>query len=734
MAQLGQVIGGKAQRYQAVVPPAPQMDSTSTLLMKMAQPILEKHVQQQQQKQFVKGMQRVATGEAYTDIRGEDSFLSNIFGPSATVAGAAAMAKVKGVEDYQTQMYSDMQGMAELSPEQFREHAVNGMNQFLTGDADVDNVVQAKMVEGLGPLMKAQVKANYAWTQKRAATEFNGMLQSSGDKFHSIAIQHSQGLINDDDFQLAKGQLLLASQPVAGMNDETYKNAVLDSATLAMTKGNLWVDRVFRESGMYDSLPAEDQTKLEAARVAATNKVRNEYGFNKYGGAVAEILGGAEGRSPAQTNQMIKEVNERYMRETGADSGIISMKDGIGVNKAFYSRAYRNQDKMRELSFKAQLDAQADAQLAEQAVSLAQKGAGNFAIGMGVPKPKFDLAVSNTMTSAMASGNVDLALNVAIENYTAGNGYVNPQFQSMLTEPLRQITQGQMPGPEFDRSIEFLNKLSTMPNSGGAVTAYIGAEGEVQLQRYRNALVNFQGDKLQAAQAAWGTPVVKGPKLDNAELKPLMLEAVAEKYDGKGVMNSIDRWWRGANNMPESSQDVLFNAVQADASAYINNLGMEPKAAFKKAMEGTSGLNFDRAGQFAYRKKPNQQPLGALIGADDNTVNVTFAPFIQKLARDKGVFVNVPGGGDAEGRADYYNSNQDLTNWFGGGDSDVSILRHDDTVDDQGRAVGVFSALLMRNGETARITFTSADYKRDYEQLLKGDPDELTKILMKAGM
>jgi hypothetical protein len=347
---------------------------------------------------------------------------------------------------------------------------------------------------------------------------------------------------------------------------------------------------------------------------------------------------------------------------------------------------------------------------------------------MGVPKGKFDLAVSNKITAGLGAGNVDGALGVVIDNYTHGNGYVNPQFRSMLTEPLRQITQGQMPGPEFDRSIQFLDKLSTMPNSGGAVSAYLGTDGEVQLARYRNALVNFNGDKLQAAQAAWGTPLVKGPKLDSIEMKPLMLEAITDKLEGKGVLNSIDRWFRGANNMTATSQDVVFQAVQADAGAYMNNLGMEPKAAFKKAMEGTAGRNFDRAGQFAYTKTPDQKPLGALIGADDNTVNTTFAPFLQKLARDRGVLTNIPGGGSATGRADFFNKNTDLTNWFGGGDSDVSIIRHEDSKDEAGNTFGVFSALMMRNGETAIVNFTSKDYKAQYETLLKERTKPLTPI------
>ncbi|QIN95109.1 hypothetical protein A2_00370 [Pseudomonas phage BIM BV-45] len=734
---LGQVIGGGQQRYQAVQAPAPQKDSTSELLFKMAQPILQQKLAQEQQAKFVEGMQRVAVGEAYKDIKGEDSFLSNIFGPSASVTGAAAMAKVKSVDDFNTQMYQDMQGMASMSPEQFREHAVKGMQQHLTGDADVDNVIQSKMVESLGPLMKTQAKANYAWQQQQTTNSFNGMMQAAGDKFHGIAQQFAQGLMNKDDFEQAKASLILSSQPLEGMNPETYKKAIMDSAALAMNKGNMWVDRVFQQTGMYDGLDVDDQTKMIKARDAAAAKVKNEYGFNKYGAAIGELMGGAAGRSPAQNHDMANAINQRYMDETGSETGLLNMKDVISMDRSTYSRMFKMQDKVKELSIKAQMDAKAEGQLAMQAVELVQGGKGNYAVGMGIPRNKVDVAFNEGFTSKLASGKTEDALDMASTNYSHGNAYVNPQFQGMLLEPFRQITTGGVPGPEFDRTMQFLDAWAQRPESGGAIDAYLGSENVVKLQRYRDSLIAFQGDKQQAAKAAWGTPVVAGPKLSSVDNKPLMMDAIRQKIEGKGVMNKIDRWWKNVPGMSDAAKDVVFNAVAQDAQTYVNNLGMAPQAAIMRAMEGAGRQSVDTVGAYAIPKEPNQLPLAALVGTDDQTMARVFPKFLQSMARKQGVAVNLTGGGSnvtsKKGEATPWTNVTDLTNWYGGGDADVSLMRSRDVTDKDGNVYGVYSGLLFRDDKTATVNFTSKDLKEFYENTIRNRND-VTDSLRKAGL
>lgn len=742
MATLGQVIGGRGQQYQGVQAPAPQRDSTGDLLFRMAMPIVQKKLAEVQEQKFAEGMQRVAMDEAYADIKKEDSLLSNIFGPSASVAGAAAMAKVKSVDDFSTQMMQDMQGMAELTPQQFREHAVKGMGNFLTGDNEVDNVVRTKMVESLAPLMKTQAKANYAWTQQQSAKQYGGMLQAAGDKFFSVAYQKSQGLISAEDFELAKAELLQASQPIAGMNAKTYQDALLNSAQLAMNKGNLWVDRVFQQTGVYDGLDAEEQTKIIKARDSAAARVKNEYGFNKYGAAIGELMGGAAGRSLVASHEMANSINERFMAETGAETGLITTTDLISINRSMNTRLYRMQDKTRELSIKANMDAQAEGQLAQQTMELIRLGKGNYAIGMGVPRNKVDVGFDAAFTSLLGAGDAAGALDLASSNYTHGNGYVNPQFQGMLLEPFRQITQGGVPGAEFDRSIEFLDAWASRGESGGAVDAYVGAENMVRLKRYRDSLGSLK-DKTLAAQAAWGTPVVKGPALDTKEMKPLMLEAIQDKVQGTGIMNKLDRWWKDVPNMSDAAKDVVFNAVRADAQVYVNNLGMTPKAAIARALEGSGQSSVDIVGAYAMTKAPQQQPLAAMAAMDDQTLARVLPKFLQAQARKQGINVNIqgaadvsreggrnlrmtPGGDkrrDASMDADAWTNVADLTSWTGGGYADVSLQRARDVAGADGKPNGVFSGLVTHGSNTAVVNFLSSDLIEFYEREIRKSVD-----------
>lgn len=733
----GRVIGGGQQKYQGVQPPALKQEGTVDLLIRMAAPLVQRKLKDAQEQAFAQGMQRVAVGEAYKDVKGEDSVLNMIFGPSATAQGAAAMAKVKALDDFQAKVYQDMQGKASMSPDQFRQHAVESMKGFLTGDEAVDTVIQTKMVESLPSLMKAQAKANYAWVQQQSINQFSGMLQAAGDKFVGVAQQKAQGLLNQEDFDRAKLDLVKSIQPVAGMSGESYKKALLDSSVLAMSRGNMWVDRVMQQAGMYAGLDVDDQKKLIDARTSAQNKLVSEYGFNKYGAAIGELVGGAAGRSPAQNHAMANQINQRFMDETGSERGILTLKDMISMDRSTYSRMYRMQDKIAELNVKANLDAQAEGRLALQTAEMMQTGKGNYAVGAGVPRAKVDASFSNLFDSKVRAGDADGALDFASDNYSHGNAYVNPQLQGTLLEPFRQITAGAVPGPEFDRTMQMLDAWEARPESGAAIDAYLGAENRVKLTRYRQALVALNGDKQAAAKAAWGAPVVKGPSLTNADMKPLMVKQIADNYQGKGVLNSISRWFSGVPDMTPTGQDIVLNAVKNDASIYMNNLGMSPEAAINRALKGAGQQKVDVIGQFAYTKEPSQQPLAALVGTDDNTMAKIMPGFLQEMARKQGIAVNIENAPrqltTPAGQATPWTNHTDLTNMFGLGKADVSLLRSRDGVGADGKPYGIFSGYLTRAEKSAQVNFTSNDIKAYYEKIVR-ERNDLQNVLKNTGL
>lgn len=738
--KLSNIQGGGGQQYQLEqrVPEAPAAASnpTTDLLMKMGNSFLEKSLQAKKAEMFTKGMQRVAAGEAYKDIRQESNgFADALFGKSATMQGAAAMAKVSGVENFTTKALNEMQGNAQMSPEQFRKHLIGNMQENLTGDPDVDNVVQAKMVENMAPLMKAQTKANYEFVQQESARNYTNMMSSAGDTFFATAGQAANGTLSQKDLHMAAGRLLLASQPPAGMNPETYRKTLLNTSILQMSKGNLWVDKVYQQSGMYDMLNADDQIKLETARKTYSDKVAQEFGSLNFGTEIAQIEGGAAGRSPAENAKLWTDLNQRWKTATGSDYDILGMKDLVGMQKSSYSRMFAMQDKMSELRAKAALDDRANNELVSTIARGVDTGAGGFLVGLGAKKKDVDLSF-DAQFQMKAQANPDAAVDQVISNYNHGMAYVNPQLQSRLLEPLRQLQGGGVPGVELDNAIQMIDAMQAKPDSQGTIDGYLGAENAVRIQRYRSALQAFEGDKVKAAQLAFSEPVLTAPKVTSTELKPQMVKVIEDTQEGKGVLNWLDRKFRGVPNMSDASKDLVLQSVAPDAQVYMN-AGLDPQTAIQRALKGSGVQKVDVIGRYAYSKRPDQQPLAALVGTDDSTMALTFPKFLQSKARQSGVFANVPGGGSSvtskKGEANYWTSVTDLGGFWGGKESDVSLMRAPDSVDSQGNPLAVFSGLLYNGSNSARVDFTSQELKEFYEQNIKNRND-ITETLRKAGL
>lgn len=710
----GGVIGGGGLRYQGVQAAAPQDDGTANVLLKMGNSFLSAKLEQEQQRLFVKGMQQVAVGDAYKDIKsGDNSVLSSIFGPSATVQGAAAMAKVTQLEDFTSQAYSDMEGNASMSPGQFRDRIVGGMQSHLTGEPEVDNVLQAKMVESMPGLMKAQAKANYAYIQKQSEIGFGRMMTSAANTLdQTIKSGINQGTLTDEDKHAAGIAFLKSVQPVGGMNEDTYRKALVNSTLQQFAEGNLWHDQILRKSGMYDSLAPEDLAKIDTARDHAEAKVRQEYGFNKYGPQIGAIVGGAEGRSPAETMQMMNALQKRFMDETGSDQGLFDVKDATEVNSKFWSRKYRMDDTLREKKYESDLTAQRDAasegRLAVEVQRSLELGQGNYLKGMA-PEYKVDSAFTEQFSSKMAK-DPNQAFAFATQNYTHGNAYINPQLKGMLTESFRQLEQGGVPGPELDRTMQMLDQWQAVPESGSAISAYIGPENEARLQRYRNSMVAFKGDKSAAAKAAFGTPMVKGPSTDPADVQVALQQQIVKKAAGSSSWAAgIGRWLSGYKDMDDASQKTVLAAIKPDIDSYVSNMGMSLEQATSKAMEGAGQLKVDIVGRYAYQKQPNQLPLGALAHLADEDMTTILPQFLQTQAQNQGIAVNLAGGGRDRGRATPWTNTEDLTNAFGMGTASVSIVRDRDGVGPDGKPYGVFIANLGHGDKTAIVRFTSND-------------------------
>lgn len=729
MPKLG-VVGNNSQVFQAAQPAAPQQDGTLDFVMKLGEKYLAGKVAEKQQQMFVAGMQRVATGEALSDIKKDDPPFASLFGPTATIAGASAMAKIKNVDDFVTEQYGKLPELAKLDPQTAGKQMMEGMNKHLTGDPSVDSAIQSRIVEQLPVLMKAQTKANYAYVQDQNSRQWTAMVSSAAHTVQGAALNVARGTLNQDDFDRAKGNALALLQKPAGMDDKTYQKSVADYAKLQLAQGNHWIDRWMNEShdgqpSFYASvLSADDQLDIVKARDSAESNTAKQYGFNQYGAAIAEVMGGAVARSPAENQRRVNELNAQYMAETGSTTGIIDAKAATQMQTAVYKRAYARADAREDALYKQNLKNASDREKDKQNIRIATTmfggGAGKFVAASGLPSGESD-ALFWQGFNEKAKANPAEAINYAITNYNQGASYVNPQLQNALTAPFRLLEGGGPIGPEFDQAQQVYAEMVKQPGGQAAADAYLGEDNAIKMDRYNGFLASGML-KQEAQQAAFGKPLIKGPKLDTKESAPEVDKALKDLYRVGGANQVLGF----VPEMDDTNKAIVQQAVQPIMENLINNLGAGiPEAAKRAAPVVTREL--DILGNVAIRKSSRQPSLAQAIGASQEDAGKVMFETMQLEAAKAGVNV------DLNGFFQHLNSKvtgQELrdtgvspdTGKFGTWDAwvhrgSIRVQRLNDATGPDGKPMQLYHGTITTpDGETASFSFDSNQVRKRLEE------------------
>ncbi len=646
------VIGGPASvqpqmiRQGDIAEPDDGLGQAANFVMKLGVRYAQGQLAQKQQQMFVQGMQRVATGEALSDIKKDQPEFASIFGDTASIQGAQAMAKVKAVDDFTTKAYEQMPELAKMSPEKAGQVLTQGMSQHLTGDVGVDTVIQSRMVEQLPVLMKAQVKANYAYTQAESARQYSGVLSSAAQTMQTAALQLARGTISQQDFDVARANAVSVLQKPAGQSDETYRKTILETAQLQLSNGNHWFDRTLRQRGpngepsFYETvLDADDQKKLNDARFSAEARTAKQYGFNQYGSVIAELAGRAPGMAPAAIQTAVNKINQQYMAETGSETGIIDMADATAMVKGSYSRSFALQDKAAELRMSQGLKDASDAAKAnatlQKAIAMANLGQGKFAVAAGVEKDQFDQVMYEKFSMEAQSKGLDYAAQGLARNWQNGAEYINPHVQNQLLSPFRQAEAGAPTGEAMAQSQQIYAALVKQPGGQAVADAYMGPEATIRMQNY-NAAVNQGMSTQDATQFAFGKALIKGQRMDTNEFAPVLDKVLKEEYKAGGG----NGWFQ--TPMYDTSKQLIQAVVAPLASQLQVNLGLTPEAAAKRALP-MARERFDILGPLAVSKTEKQQGLAeALRTSREDAGKVAFA-VMQEQAKKQGINIDIAG-------------------------------------------------------------------------------------------
>ncbi|UGL61141.1 internal virion protein [Pseudomonas phage Eisa9] len=747
MAGQMNVFGGAQGGYQGVVAPAPESNQTADFIMKMADKYVGNQVAQKQQQMYLAGMQRVATGEALADIKKDDPPMAKIFGPTATIRGAQAMASMTKVDDFTTDVYRQMPELAKMDPSEAGKRIAAGMNQHMTGDPDVDIAVQTKITQQLPTLMKAQAKANYAYVQGESARQFTGMVNAAGNTIQGAALGLANGTTNESDFNNAKFAALSAMHQPAGMDDKTYRDTIKKVAINQMAQGNHYLDRWMNERvngkpSFYEQvLDVDDQTDIIKARQQAETATAQQYGFNQYGAEIAKLSGQAAGMSPAAIQQQVLSINERYMKETGSSTGILTQKDAMSMQKSSYTRAFRLNDQRNLAEYKEDLRTAADQ--AKQnatitsAMAMLEGGMGKFTQAAGVKGPEVDAIAWQSFQAKNTQQGADVASKYIVDNYNHGNTYINPQLQSMMQEPFRQLEGGGPIGAEFDRTQQLYTSLVAQPDGQATADAYLGTENAIRMEQYNRFIRTGSLTKQEAQQAVWGKPIVNNPSVNSAANNG-ELDKALDELSKKGGASS---WLRGIPGMDDTNKAILRTAAAKDMQLYMDNLGMSAAEAAKRAAPAVL-QKVDILGPAVIHKMPGQDSLSQAIGSNQEDAGRAMFNTAQAKAREQGVNVDLGGWFETLNNSVKDPSKYSITadmmgqrtglgtgaTTFSGkfspwqamtthGDLRINRLR-DQTID--GHTVQIYHATVTTpSGDSANFSFDSRDVRKNLEATIK---------------
>jgi hypothetical protein len=227
--------------------------------------MLAPKIKEAAQEKFISGVQKAMTGQALDEIIKEQPWYTDIFAPSAALAGARTYTAQQAVAQWAGRMQEQMPELAKAGPEQLRSAANGALTGFLTGDAAADSLITAGVVEQMAPLFKQHAKEHYIYVQKQASAAQIGSWEAAAKVYQGFAAAEAtgKGTVSPADREAAKARLVASLTPFADQSDESYERNVKNFLEGAAAQGSFHVVKLFKESGLYDRIDPDKRAELD---------------------------------------------------------------------------------------------------------------------------------------------------------------------------------------------------------------------------------------------------------------------------------------------------------------------------------------------------------------------------------------------------------------------------------------------------------------------------------------
>jgi len=401
---------------------------------------------------FFTGMQRAAHGEAVKDIAQEQPWYSQLFGDADVVEGARAYEGSTRAQSVVAAMEDDMPNIRQLNGPEANAYFLKQIEKSQTGDMATDMSVMQSFTRSMPALMRRQAKEHYGYQQEKAVAAQTASFRASGDRLQSAAAGLAKGTTTPEEYEEVIGTFKANIAPVANQNEKGYTEMVADNIVNFANEGKLHAVNALDKAGVSSILTADQQRRVEAAKMAGETKLRTKYSFD-YSDSLAEIRAMAskpsEGATTRDLAARIDAVNQTYQRATGSTQWLIQPEERAGYLSHSLVAVAQAQDKLIDAQVRAAAVAskaglKQEAQDAKVAAVQQATAQGNLVGVFGVPKHERDEIAYTMYRNAPTTQD-------KIKVLTSNPGYVIEPVKEALTSTIEGALAGEAWTPEVQQ-------------------------------------------------------------------------------------------------------------------------------------------------------------------------------------------------------------------------------------------------------------------------------------------
>jgi hypothetical protein len=561
----------KAEMAQGVFGSGVSLEALDKLTQGMIQPYIDR----QKKEQYAQGMAQAAQGKALADIQAEQPWYSAIYGPDATVQGAQMYNVNAAMNQAQTDFMQAMPQLREKSPDQVRQYLVDKTASMQsTGDPYTDAMIQGKIPEMYGDMLKTHMTQYVQFTQEQNKQGFDNMGVSSAK-----AMQATLAADNDLSPETTAAAYANYRNQVLkpdNMTTDAYQKSLHDQIVSNAQAGNWHAVRAMQEMPEYQALDplVKEELSTKIPLLEANAAAKNPKTMDIMNSREGLVFNMTRGQSPfdstpsghAAAINAMEAVNQQNKLLNGDATPVFTQEQQAEVLKQMDANNQRQQTLAAKVQNK-------QANYNEAATFVTQAWTSNRPdIIKGKPVEEAPrLAQLNSIYSSAMRQDASPEEQQSFWAHASANAhdsaFIVPSLKEDIVHGSAGILDGTAPAtPDQQRVLQIAQQLRSGPGGIGAVKSYFGDEAE--------AVLGILDSHVDTTNAAAYTDV----KLQLSRGKG----AVASPQDKKDAVSYVKSqdpsWWKFWAGGSLSGADLSDEAKENMASEMAPIMAKNKKA------------------------------------------------------------------------------------------------------------------------------------------------------------